>query len=106
MWDPDPESYEPFESEEEKQEKAVPVSEVAQQLSRPEVLGDAEAGERCWLLEAFSPEVLDARERLMEAFPRSLGFGAFRWRSTEYAQASGPVEMRELFPGTQVVGIN
>lgn len=42
---------------------------------------------------------------MMEIIPRLLGFAAYKWLSAAYSQASGPEEMRELFPGAEVVEI-
>jgi hypothetical protein len=91
--------------EEEKPQKAESASQIAQKLARAGVLGDAEAIALCRVLEAFSPEDLDARARVTEAIPRLLGFAAHRWLSAAYVQASGTEEMRELFPGAEVVEI-
>jgi len=101
VWDPDTGSF--TELAEEERETVEPASQVAQKLARAGVLGDAEAIELCRVLEAFSPQDLAARERVMEAVPRLLGFAAYKWLSATYARASGPEEMRELFPGAEVV---
>jgi hypothetical protein len=104
VWDPDSDTFAELE-EQEKPQKVEPASTIAQKLARAGVLGDAEAIELCRVLEAFSPEDLAARERVMEAIPRLLGFAAHRWLSAAYAQASGPEEMRGLFPGAEMVEI-
>lgn len=103
VWDPDAADFEEFETEEQK--KAEPATQIAQKLARAGVLGDAETIELCRVLEAFSPEDPSSRERVMEAIPRLFGFAACRWLSAAYAQASGPEEMRALFPGAEVVEI-
>ena len=103
VWDLDAASFEEHEAEEHKQVETA--SQIAQKLARAGVLGDAEAIELCRVLEAFSPEDPAARERVMEAIPRLFGFAACRWLSAAYVQASGPEEVRALFPGAEVVEI-
>jgi hypothetical protein len=103
VWDPTTDSF--AELPEEERETVEPATQIAQKLARAGVLGDAEAIELCRVLEAFSPHDLAARERVMEAIPRLLGFAAFRWLSASYVQASGPEELRGLFPGAEVVAL-
>lgn len=87
------------------EQAAEPASRIVQKLARVGVLADAEAIALCRVLEAFSPEDPGSRESAVEAVPRLLGFAAHRWLSTAYAQASGLEEMRQLFPGAEVVDI-
>ena len=105
VWDPRARTFAEL-GEQEKPQRVEPAAKTAQMLARAGVLGDAEAIELCRVLEAFSPTDLEARGRVMEAIPRLLGFAAYRWLSAAYAQASGPEEIRGLFPGSEVVEIS
>jgi hypothetical protein len=101
VWDPDADSFAEFEEAE--PEKAEPSTQIAQKLARAGVLGDVEAIALCRALEAFSPEEPEERERGLGVILGLLGFAAHKWLSAAYAQASGPEEMSELFPGAEVV---
>ena len=97
VWDPDAGGVQ------EELEEVEPAARVVAKLAHAGVLGEAEAMELRRVLEAFSPEDAGSREHAVEAIPRLLGFAAYKWLSAAYVQETVPEDLRELFPGAEVV---
>jgi len=89
----------------EEQEEVEPAARIVAKLAHAGVLGEAEATELRRVLEAFSPEDPGSREHAVEAIPRLLGFPASTWLSAAYVQETEPEDLRELFPGAEVVEV-
>ena len=90
----------------ESEEVAEPAEQVVEKLVRAGAIGAPEAVELRRILEAFSPDDLEARSSAVQAIPKLLGFAAYQWLSTAYVTATEPEDLRRAFPDAESVKVD